>query len=431
MKPETKLGIFTVLGLFIFGFSLYFLGGLSVTKTHDINITFADVSGLAVQAPVKLSGVEVGKVKKIKIENGQVVVVASINDGVELHRGAQFSVAMTGIIGSKYLKTEQGPLSAPLIQPGEYVPGLDEQPMDVMISQTMSSIKEFVDSVNNQGEFGEKLNQTMNDVRQLSANLNQLVAQMRPYLTNSVENLDVASERLKEVLAKADSLMNSLENGEGVIGSLIKDPEMKKDVKDSVKDLKETMGEVKTFVGKMSRFRVYWDYDFFYMPGPGQATSDLALEIFPSSGYTFYRVGMANIGNEDDKLKDGDYLEKNKFDVRFGLYNKWATVSAGLIRGGGGVALELKPFYDDEFLSRFTVGGEFYDWGRDRVINGRRFNKPNLTYGLDFRVNRYFSVGAWMRDAMETNEFAVKANLSFNDQDISSFFGMAAAAGAR
>ena len=147
MKPETKLGIFTVLGLFIFGFSLYFLGGLSVTKTHDINITFADVSGLAVQAPVKLSGVEVGKVKKIKIENGQVVVVASINDGVELHRGAQFSVAMTGIIGSKYLKAEQGPLSAPLIQPGEYVPGLNEQPMDVMISQTMSSIKEFVDSV--------------------------------------------------------------------------------------------------------------------------------------------------------------------------------------------------------------------------------------------------------------------------------------------
>ena len=37
MKAETKLGIFTVLGLVLFGFSLYFLGGLSVTKTYDIN----------------------------------------------------------------------------------------------------------------------------------------------------------------------------------------------------------------------------------------------------------------------------------------------------------------------------------------------------------------------------------------------------------
>ena len=124
-------------------------------------------------------------------------------------------------------------------------------------------------------------------------------------------------------------------------------------------------------------------------------------------------------------------IEKNKFDLRFGLYNDWAKLSAGLIRGGGGVALELQPFKDVDFFKRFTFTGEFYDWGRDRTINGRNFNKPNLTYGVDFRFNRYFSMGAWMRDALETNDFAVKANLSFNDQDISSFFGLAAMAGSR
>lgn len=429
MKPETKLGIFTVLGIIVFGFSLYFLGGFSVTRSYDLNIKFADVSGLPIKAPVKLSGVEVGKVKQIKIENGDVIVVAEIREDTPIYRGAQFSVVMTGIIGSKYLKIVQGNPAAGLLKGGEYVEGLNELPMDAMITQTMSSIKEFVDSVNNQGQFGDKLNQTMNEVRQLSANLNQLVAQMKPYLSRSVQNLDVASARLNDLMAKADSLMTSLEQGEGVIGSLIKDPQMKEDVKSSVKDLKETMGEVKTFVGKMSRFRVYWDYDFFYMPGPALATSDLALEIYPSSGYTFYRAGIANIGNEDDKLDSKDYLEKNKFDVRFGLYNQWATVSAGLIRGAGGVALELKPFYDREFLERFTFTGEFSDWGRDRMINGRLFNKPNLSYGVDFRFNRFFSVGAWARDALETNDFAVKANISFNDQDISSFFGLAAMAG--
>lgn len=422
MKPETKLGIFTVLGIIVFGFSLYFLGGLSVTRSYPVNVTFSDVSGLPVKAPVKLSGVEVGRVKQIKIENGQVVVVTDINEDIQIYRNARFSVAMTGIIGSKYLKVEQGTPDAGVLQAGDYVRGADEMPMDAMIAQTMSSIKEFVDSVNAQGQFGEQLNRTMDEVHQLSANLNQLVAQMRPYLSRSARNLD-------EVLAKADSLMDSLEKSEGVIGSLINDPQMKADVQSSMKDLKETMGEVKNFVGKMSRFRVYWDYDFFYMPEPALATSDLALEIYPSSGYTFYRAGIANIGNEDDALDSQDYLEKNQFDVRFGLYNKWATVSAGLIRGAGGVALELKPFYDKDFWDRFTFTGEFSDWGRDRVINGRLFNKPNLTYGVDFRFNRYFSVGAWARDALETNNFAIKANVSFNDQDISSFFGLAAMAG--
>lgn len=418
MKPETKLGIFTVLGLIVFGFSLYFLGGFSVTRSYDLNIKFADVSGLPVKAPVKLSGVEVGKVKQIKIENGDVIVVAQINEGTAIYPGARFSVVMTGIIGSKYLKVEQGDTMLAAYKPGAYIDGVNELPMDAMITQTMASIKDFVDSVNNQGAFGDQLNQTMTEVRQLSANLNQLVASMKPYLTRSAQNLDDLTERL-------DALLAGIEQGQGVIGGLMKDEQMKQDVKESVTNLKETMSEVKTFVGKMSRFRVYWDYDFFYMPDSGLATSDLALEIYPSSGYTFYRAGIANIGNEDDSLDSKDYLEKNKFDVRFGLYNQWATVSAGLIRGAGGVALELKPFYDKEFLERFTFTGEFSDWGRDRVINNRLFNKPNLSYGVDFRFNRFFSVGAWSRDVLETNDFAVKANISFNDQDISSFFGLA------
>lgn len=431
MKPETKLGIFTVLGLIVFGFSLYFLGGISVTRTYDLNIKFDDVSGLPVKAPVKLSGVEVGKVKQIKIENGKVIVVAQINKEINLHRGAQFSVVMTGIIGSKYLKAVQGDPKAPVYKSGDYVDGLNELPLDVMMTQTMTSVREFVDSVNNQGAFGARLNDTMAEVRQLSINLNQMVATLRPYMTRTMENLDAASVRLNDLMAKADALITSLEQGEGVIGSLINDPEMKADVKESVSDLKDTMAEVKTFVSKASRFQVYWDYDFFYMPEPRLSSSDLALEIFPGSGYTFYRVGMANLGNEDDRLDSKDYLERNKLDVRLGLYNDWAKFSAGLIRGGGGVALELKPFYQTEFLDRITVGGEFYDWGRDREINGRRFNKPNVSYGVDVRLNKYFTVGAWMRDALETKDVAVKANVSFNDQDISSFFGLAAMAGSR
>ncbi len=425
MKPETKLGLFTVVGIAVLGFSLYFLGGFSVTRSYDVNVKFQDVSGLPVKAPVKLSGVEVGKVKEIKIQDGAVVVVASINEGIPLYKGARFSVVMTGIIGTKYLKVVQGDEASGLIKAGSVVDGTDEVPMDVMIAQTMASIKELVDSVHQQGKFGENLNASLQEVRQLSANLNQMVSSMRPYLNNSVQNLSHISDQLKDVVAKADNVMTSLDNGEGVIGSLIKDPEMKSDVKESVTKLKETMTEVKTFVGKMSRFRIYWDYDFFYMPSSQVASSDLALEIYPSSGYTFYRAGIANIGNEDDTPAKGDYLERNKIDLRFGLYNRWASVSAGLIRGAGGVAMELRPFYEQDFLNRFTGTVELTDWGRDRVINERLFNKPNLTYGVDFRFNRYFSVGAWMRDALETNDFAVKANISFNDQDISSFFGMA------
>lgn len=425
MKPETKLGIFTIIGLCVLGFSLYFLGGFSISKTYQVNIEFADVSGLPVQAAVKLSGVEIGKVKTIKIENQKVIVVADINSEVPLYKGAQFSVVMTGIIGTKYVKVVQGQENAGSIQPGEYVRGLDELPLDVQITETMASIRDLVDSVNAQGHFGAQLNDTMNDVRQLSANVNQLVISLKPYITHSVHNIDAITEQLKDVVAKADRLMTSLDQGEGVLGSLINDGEMKEQVKQSVGDLKQTMTEVKSFVGRVSRFRIFWDYDFYYATATGVSSSDLALEIFPSNGYTFYRVGIANIGNEDDRLGSDDYVERNKLDLRLGLYNQWLSVTAGMIRGAGGVAAEVKPFYNHDFWNRFTATVEFYDWGRDRVINHRNFDNPNLSYGVDFRVSRYLSVGAWMRDALETNDFNVKANISLNDEDISSFFGLA------
>lgn len=431
MKQETKVGIFTIIGVALFGFSLYFLGGISVTKSYDLNIKFQDVSGLPLKAAVKLAGVEVGRVKKIKIENGQVIVVAELNEDVRLHQGARFSVVMTGIIGSKYLRVVQGPVGAALIEPGAYVEGTDEIPMDVMIAQTMGSIKEFVDSVNNNGQMGTQLNQTMVEIRQLSANLNQMVAALRPYITTSVQNLDAASAHLTELMAKADALLEGINKGEGVIGGLMKDETMKDDVRQSLTDLKVTLADVKQFVGKMNRFRVDWNYDFFYMPQDKISTSDLGLDIYTPSGYTFYHVGMANLGNEDDALKEKDYYEKNKFDVRLGLYNDWAKFSAGLIRGAGGVAVELKPFYKQRFLDRLTFSAEATDFGRDRVINGREFNKPNLSYGVDFRFNRFFRAGAWMRDVLETNNAAVRANVTFTDEDISSFFGLAAVAGSR
>lgn len=418
MKPETKLGIFTVLGLVVLGCSLYIFGGLSITRSYDIHIEFADVSGLPAKGSVKLAGVEVGKVKAIKIENQQVIVVAAIHDDVTLYKGAQFSIGMTGIIGTKYVKITQGNAAQGRIEPGAYVTGLDEKPMDVQVADTLQSVRQLIDSVNQQGQFGAQLNDAMRDIRQLSANVNQLVLTLRPYVTNSVKNLEQITEKL-------NALLDSISDQDGILGALIKDEEMKTQVKESVSELKTTMSEVQSFVGKMSRFRVYWDYDFFYSPQSKVASSDLALEIFPSSGYTYYRAGIANVGNEDDRLDNKDYIERNKLDLRFGLYNRWANVSAGMIRGSGGVALEVKPFYDHAFLQRFTAGVEFTDWGRDRIINNRLFNKPNVSYGVDYRVSKYFSVGAWMRDVMETNYFNVKANVSFNDQDISSFFGLA------
>ena len=66
------------------------------------------------------------------------MVVAEVNEDIQIYRNARFSVVMTGIIGSKYLKVEQGTPDAGVLKAGDYIQGADEVPMDVMIAQTMS-----------------------------------------------------------------------------------------------------------------------------------------------------------------------------------------------------------------------------------------------------------------------------------------------------
>jgi phospholipid/cholesterol/gamma-HCH transport system substrate-binding protein len=100
---ETKVGAFVLAGLFLLGTAIFLLGDFSTEPRYTINVTFHDVGNLTKDSPVKLSGVEVGKVKGLVLENGLAKAVCQIRKGVDIYKGAHFTVASTGIIGSKYL----------------------------------------------------------------------------------------------------------------------------------------------------------------------------------------------------------------------------------------------------------------------------------------------------------------------------------------
>ncbi|MGB2578752.1 phospholipid/cholesterol/gamma-HCH transport system substrate-binding protein [Elusimicrobium simillimum] len=425
MKAETKVGLFAVCGVVLFGVAVYMLGNISVGGEYKINVRFHDVSGLPSKSVIKLNGVEIGKVRAIKMDGDGVIVVLGVKKNVPVYKDSVFKIMATSIIGSKYLGVEQGRPAAGVFNDGDSVNGYNELAMDQMLNETMASVKQFVDSVNNNGAFGADLNATLVNLRQLSNNISELVSTLRPYLEHSMEDISDVTVSLKDLMARADVITRQIQDSEGVIGSLINDPEMKDDLKASVSDLRATMVDAREFVGKMSKFRVFWMFDGYYNTDAEAFNTNIALKIYPSNDYMYYRVGYNNIGNEDDSLGSKDYVEKNKIEARLGFYNNYFDLSAGYIRGGGGAELLLMPFYDRKFLNRVSFQTAVTDFGRDRTINGRHFNKPNLLYGVNFDINKYFSVGAGMTDALEVNQPYLKTTIKFQDKDIASFFGLA------
>lgn len=124
-----RLGIFMlVCGLGIVAIIAVF-GQLRFTGGKTYNATFANVSGLRDGNFVRIAGVEVGKVKKISINDDATVTVQFFaDDSVVLTQGSRAAVHYQNLIGDRYLALEEGTGSVQLLHPGQTIPIERTQP---------------------------------------------------------------------------------------------------------------------------------------------------------------------------------------------------------------------------------------------------------------------------------------------------------------
>ncbi len=73
MSSEAKVGVFVIIGILILTYMSMKVGGVSFTraKGYDVNVYFDSATGLAEDVQVEIAGVEVGRVRKISLENGK------------------------------------------------------------------------------------------------------------------------------------------------------------------------------------------------------------------------------------------------------------------------------------------------------------------------------------------------------------------------
>ena len=108
MNLETRVGMFVLLGLVVFGFGVMKLSDLSLKKSYTLHFVFDDVGNLRDKSAVKMSGVEVGKVHGIVLENGRAKVTAYIDSDIPVYANARVRIRLTGLIGSQFLDLAPG-----------------------------------------------------------------------------------------------------------------------------------------------------------------------------------------------------------------------------------------------------------------------------------------------------------------------------------
>jgi len=120
-KLELVVGVFVAIGLVCLGYLSIKLGKLEVVGGHfyEVDAEFDTASGLKAGATVEIAGVEVGRIKSIRLKEDRAVVRLSIRNDVKLYEDTIASVKTRGIIGEKFLSLSPGGGGAPLAAGGK------------------------------------------------------------------------------------------------------------------------------------------------------------------------------------------------------------------------------------------------------------------------------------------------------------------------
>jgi phospholipid/cholesterol/gamma-HCH transport system substrate-binding protein len=118
---ETAVGIFLVFGLFCIGYMTVKLGHVSFLgdNSYTLFARFTTVTGLRVGSLVYISGIEVGRVEQLTIDqkNQQGLVKMRIHKGINIYDDAIASIKTEGLIGDMYISIDAGG-GGSLLKPG-------------------------------------------------------------------------------------------------------------------------------------------------------------------------------------------------------------------------------------------------------------------------------------------------------------------------
>ena len=424
MNGEMKVGLFVLVGSVLFGTAIFLLGDYSFQKYYTIYAEFSDVAGLPDKAVAKLSGVEVGKIKKIYLNNDKVVVQLSVFEGVKIYRDAKFLVGSTSMIGSKFLQINQGAPAAGVLEAGATVRGEEALALDRALARAVTSLEALVGDIRGEGRLARDLNEILTNLREVTANVNDLVSNAQPHAEKIMERMDSITAKLDSMLTKTDAIVDQIGRGDGVAGALISDQKMKTEVSSAITNLRDASASVKDALGRVNGFHTYLKWDYKYEPQARSSKNDFGLKIYPRAG-RYYYLGGANLTNTKDTAKGTDYEVLNTVDAQLGWDVDAFELYAGVLRGSGGFGVRWKPFYQNSKWDRLNVLVEASEFTRNRSIRGRSFDNPRYDAGVDVALNKYVSAGLRLNDLAETKRLNYTTRLLFEDKDISYLFGFA------
>ncbi len=491
MSHTARVGLFmlvalAVLGVFIIKIEEIPLGAKG--GRARIQAVFPSVAGLDEKSPVRIAGVRIGIVQAISLQGNRAMVTLALDPGVVLHEGARAEVTSLGMLGDKYIEIYPGDLSSPLLKPGTVLDGTSPIGFDQAIrsaNDIMADVKTVTASLRKSlgdAEGQKRLDEIIENIRQLSADLkaaveanrknvdatvgnfrefsetlktelpkiaekiNRLADRVDTVVTDNRENLNESIANIKDLSAKlrtsADNLnqiSGKIARGEGSIGKLVNDETTVDNLNTTLKSVESGVKSLKDTIGRAERWRLDINLRSEALPELAQQSNSRSTIGFDlaTSPVRFFRLEFVDspfprVETSTDTrttvYPDGHTETTSQAIVKTsGKYTVNAQVGynfhdtklrAGLFESTGGVGVDQAIAKDKLLLTL-----EAYDWTRE-------VKPPHVRFEGRWYLNKnLFAFAGWDDPVWrERSSYLLGAGVTWGDEDVKYLLGTAGSA---
>ncbi len=210
---EVKVGALILVALGLLGAFVVVMGGLSFEPTFTVYVAFHNPGGLQAGAPVRISGVKVGRVSSMEFRGGLtdpkthereplIRAVAKLEKRYQeaVRENSRWFVTSQGVLGEMFLAVEPGSFDRPMLSDGAVVQGISPPRLDLLLSESYELLhRAYLGITNNE----QQIQETFDGLRRTLKASGDFLERNQPKLDATIDNVAGLSKDAKETLAAA------------------------------------------------------------------------------------------------------------------------------------------------------------------------------------------------------------------------------------
>ena len=273
---QLRVGVMAIAAMIIVAVLIFLLTGSKnlFRPTFQLRTFMDDSSGMTEGAPVRLNGIPVGDVDKLKLSGSKdprriVEIDMEIRSSYmqEIPKDSRAGIAASNLLGDKFINISKG-MQTDHVQPGDEIASVPNQDIPELMAQSAGLLVQFqsllgrANSILNDVEAGKgNIGKLLKD-EELYTRLNNAIAETQQILTDvrsgkgTISRLlydDTLANDARTTLDQLNSILADLQQGRGTAGKLFKDEALYSDLRAATTQFNQLLADLQAGKGSAGK----------------------------------------------------------------------------------------------------------------------------------------------------------------------------------